>query len=103
MSQISSGMYHASFSFKVEIFLLLDQRIGGFQCHVIQNRSKLKKSKLVNRLSPESGNRKKVDTETLAKIQVIAILSCRRLVTTPDNDRAKEILLIAFNRSNSEI
>ena len=36
--------------------------IGGFQCHAIQN----KKSKSFNRLSPESGNRKKVDMQRLS-------------------------------------
>ena len=34
--------------------------IAGFQCHAIQNRSK-QKIKIVKRLSPESGNRNKVD------------------------------------------
>ena len=36
--------------------------IGGFQYHAIQN----KKSKSFNRLSPESGNRKKVDMQRLS-------------------------------------
>ena len=39
-----------------------EEEIAGFQCHSIQNRSKLK-SKPFNRLSPESGKWKEVDIQ----------------------------------------
>ena len=50
----------------------LPENIAGFQCHAIQI-DQNKNSKPFNRLSLESGNRKKVDMQTLAKIQVKAI------------------------------
>ena len=47
-----------------EYYLVCRFGIAGFQCHAIQNRSKSKsKSKSFNRQSPETENRKKVNTQ----------------------------------------
>ena len=50
--------------------------IARFQCHAIQNRSK-SKSKLFNRLSPESGKWTEVNIQRFAKIQARGIFRIR--------------------------
>ena len=57
-------MNEAKAVYIAEYYLVCSFGIAGFQCHAIQNRSKSKsKSKSFNRQSPETENRKKVNTQ----------------------------------------
>jgi len=75
--------------------------IVGFQCHAIQNTSKLK-SKLLSRLSPESEKKKEGTcnyAKTLAKFQVTAI---RLMEEQRDGRKPTETFVIEFCSRNSK-